>query len=342
MIEEFVQEAVLAASVLSDNRMAEALHSDGIRSELASILTALHKDNAAERAESAVSRLTSFIYRAYHCKGGETEKELTDFARPDVSRLLVDNEVIEVFQKRLNSQHYLDAGFKFVEENEAWPRRLERDGLILSCLAEDVELVSGSKLAIRMPRCFPYRSRGFVSFVGQHGPILEDADIVRIYLSFDFSGCIAAIGEFCEHADSRGIPYSLKVIGRSKGYSRSDNAVIYCDYRDFDELQMVLKKIGEGYAKHADETRSSIFCKQLWSGIAVAEEPKLAQSGESFGLHRSRLVAEGIERAMRASVDGSLNQQDVTTALRARFSQEDVSFKLPFLSYSWIDRYGRE
>jgi hypothetical protein len=242
------------------------------------------------------------------------------------------------YEARLGTRFYLDAGFWPVDRDGAWPRRYARDELVLLCREDEVEPAGDQLYALRFPRCLPYRSRGFVSFVGGNGPLAGNAKILRIYLSLNYEGSLAAVEALCSRADECGLSYLIKAVGRRSDYSRTDNVVLYIDHRDYESISPTLSELTGLSDDTVVHDRPSIFCKPVARGISLAEEPVQAASGESFGLHRSRLMAEATLRLLTRSPHPTAGALEA--AVRSRFSQDDVSAKFPYLSYSWIDPYG--
>jgi hypothetical protein len=330
---------VAIAEYVEDVLAASAGEAAGRSAWLAALLGELADgETEAPTRGQLVQRLTAGIYQRYHCRDGRDTRERQSFERPEATQLLIDPDVRGAFETLLETDHYLDPGYRPLDPGIEWPRRFGKDGLVLLCGAEDVEAQPDNHFALKMPRVLPYRSRGFVTLVGARGPIAPDAKIARLYFSFDLSGSVAAARAFMTAADADGIGYTLKAIGKSGDYVRTDNMVAYIDARDFGRLRPTLAAVADENSGHVVHARPSIFCKQIANGISLAEEPGEQAPGQSFGQHRSRLLAEATARLLAT---GPLRDRDALEgAIRMRFSQDDVSVKVPYLSFSWTDAYA--
>jgi hypothetical protein len=69
-----------------------------------------------------------------------------------------------------------------------------------------------------------------------------------------------------------------------------------------------------------------LFTKKLRNGVGLAEEPN---TGESFGMHRCRLTAEGI---VEAWYRGDQTIQGRMQAVNARFAFNNLKLEKPYLN----------
>lgn len=86
------------------------------------------------------------------------------------------------------------------------------------------------------------------------------------------------------------VPYHFKALVEPHLYTRADSAVLYSAKRHFYFVAKLLLEISRTLPV-AFKDGVPMFCKTLCPGIAVAED---VSDEESFGLHRCRLVSEGI------------------------------------------------
>lgn len=306
---------------------------------LATLLEEMKEGRPAVPArEQIVHRLAAGIYQHYHCRDGHESRERQSFERPEVTQLLLEPEVRSAFEGLIETNYYLDCGYRLLDSEADWPRRFGKDGLVLLCGADEVEPQPDRDYALKMRRVLPYRSRGFVTLVGARGPLAPSAKITRLYFSYDLAGSTAAARAFVTAADAGGLRYSLKAVGKVGEYLRTDNMVAYVEARDFGRIRPALAAIAAENIEHVVHVRPSIFCKKIESGISLAEEPGEQVPGQSFGQHRSRLLAEATARLLAT---GPLRgQESLEGAIRMRFSQDDVSARFPYLSFSWTDTYA--
>ncbi|MCP3672549.1 MAG: hypothetical protein GY814_19375 [Gammaproteobacteria bacterium] len=114
--------------------------------------------------------------------------------------------------------------------------------------------------------------------------------IVRLYWNTGPEGAVRLSTLVSEKLPDD-VPHSLKLPVESIGYQRADTAVLYLEGNYFEQLRNKLKEI------HAElklylHPEIPAFTKKLEPGLALAEDP--LEETESFGLHRCRLIAEGL------------------------------------------------
>jgi len=74
--------------------------------------------------------------------------------------------------------------------------------------------------------------------------------------------------------------------------------------------------------------------KRLADGLGLAEDP--GPGGDSFGMHRCRLLADAVVRAHEHSGPGGARLSDVET----RFAEEGLSLDRPYLNPRSADDYA--
>ena len=89
--------------------------------------------------------------------------------------------------------------------------------------------------------------------------------------------------------NARKLPFHLKVLHSPQLFTRCDAGVLYLPRSAFGAAQPALRDI---YAHVETELRSEApaLTKSLAPGLGLAESP----AGESFGLHRCNLIADGL------------------------------------------------
>jgi hypothetical protein len=122
---------------------------------------------------------------------------------------------------------------------------------------------------------------------------------VRFYWNLAAAGGPAFLSALCA-LDRARIPFQMKVPVDPRGYARSDAGVLYLD----DESVAVAgETIAAAHAalRFALRDEVPLFARRLAPGLAFAESPP---TGDSFGLHRCDLIAEGLVRAFERGADG--------------------------------------
>jgi hypothetical protein len=116
---------------------------------------------------------------------------------------------------------------------------------------------------------------------------------VRFYWNLAPEGAVTFVRELSMRLERARIPFQAKVPVHPLGYARTDTGVVYLDDADVAAAGDALAAV---YAALAGATRAGVplFALPLAPGLAFAESP---QNGDSFGMHRCTLIAEGLVRA---------------------------------------------
>jgi hypothetical protein len=150
--------------------------------------------------------------------------------------------------------------------------------------------------------------------------------LVRFYWNIGPGDVAALVRAVSARLIGAATPWMLKCAVDRRSYVRADAVVLYLPPEAVDELRDGLDRIAA--ALH-DRLRAGAPPLTLPArrGLAVCDDPG---TGESFGQHRSRLIAEGV---LRARSRGAANDAD--TALEAvaeRLREEGVPVERPYLA----------
>ncbi len=123
------------------------------------------------------------------------------------------------------------------------------------------------------------------------------------------------------------IPFRFKCATRASEYPRRDAAVLYLHPRYYPIAALVVEAL---HAKLLPwlNPGTPLFAKRLADGLALAEDP-----GESFGEHRSKILAA----AMAATRGKSLDER--RAEVRLKFEQQGLSLDQPWLNAGSTDCY---
>jgi len=112
------------------------------------------------------------------------------------------------------------------------------------------------------------------------------------------------------------VPFRMKCLTNTAFYTRNDAAVLYVDKRFYRITARVLARVYREIARHL-RPDAPLFTKPLADGLALAEEP---YTGESFGMQRCRILAEGLLGAhARGSRDEASRLEEVPAQTRIGF-----------------------
>jgi hypothetical protein len=123
---------------------------------------------------------------------------------------------------------------------------------------------------------------------------------VRFYWNIGPEGAAPFLGLVGAGLERRRIPFQAKVPVAPEYYSRADCGVLYLALEDIEAALDLIAGAYEGLRAWI-RPDAPLFARRLAPGLAFAESPP---SGDSFGMHRCRLVAEGLVAAFdRAAAD---------------------------------------
>lgn len=184
--------------------------------------------------------------------------------------------------------------------------RVQRDGLMLRARAEDLadssqEHNRSGEFALRLPAVLPDVSPGFVTVLGREPLDRAAHPVVRLYWNLQPWSAVDLISELTGRLNGANLPFQLKVVNHPGRYVRCDAAVLYLHAGDLHIAGQIVSSV---YASVRVGLKSPVpaLTLRLAPGLGLAEEPA---GGESFGMHRCGLVAEGLLRGWERGADAS-------------------------------------
>jgi len=184
----------------------------------------------------------------------------------------------------------------------------------------------GSMVTVAVPR---ESGNAQPAFYFMYGETLSDVWDEHALLRFYFhavSECAPDLIEYLTlNLNRYQVPFRMKTLNEPAMYQRSDAVVLYLAKRYYDITTRIVRGLPKGIAAQL-RASTPLFTLPLQPGVGIAEDPG---NGESFGMNRCRMFAEGIVDAWMAgdqSVDRRLN------AIAARFAAGGFNFNRPYLS----------
>ncbi|HEY0510855.1 MAG TPA: T3SS effector HopA1 family protein [Thermoanaerobaculia bacterium] len=186
----------------------------------------------------------------------------------------------------------------------------------------------GSPASLLAPRESHQLQPGFYFAFGETlGDHFDDFQMVRFYFHTSADGAVELVRHLTAWLNRHEVPYRMKCLSDPAFYDRTDSAVLYVARRWF---QIAAAAVADLPAAVADRLRpvAPLFSRPLRPGVGLAEDPG---NGESFGMHRCRLLAEGLAEAWRRGGPGPLE------AVRARFARAGLSLAALHLNPGSMD-----
>jgi hypothetical protein len=152
---------------------------------------------------------------------------------------------------------------------------------------------------------------------------------LRVYWNINLSGAVVLMEVTTRLLNRLQVPFRLKIL-LDTSIARRDAAVLYVPLTCWPAARNV---IGQLDKSRDIEAATPLFTKPLRPGIALAEDP---QTGLSFGMHRSGLVARSLARSY---VAGHTEEREQWSDLQAEFGQEKLSIDRAYLNPGSADVY---
>ncbi|MFD4371278.1 lanthionine synthetase LanC family protein [Streptomyces sp. NPDC058486] len=211
--------------------------------------------------------------------------------------------------------------------------RLERERVRISVLDERLLRPQGAVTsALRMPKELLHRSPGHYLALSDE-PVAPGAAVVRVYWNCTARGALDLMGALTTSLNGAGIAYQFKVLDDPTAFDRCDAAVLYLAADTVEAAHPHLDRAHRLLAdtRRARGTRVPVFTKELGAGVGLAED---TDHGRSFGMHRCRLLAEGL---VEASARG--RRADRLECVGAYLDTHGVSLDTPYLRPGSVDAY---
>jgi HopA1 effector protein family len=203
------------------------------------------------------------------------------------------------------------------------------------CLVPDgTTVVRGTRLSLHFPKEFLGISPGFYMILSDKQLARDDSQpLIRLYWNLRAEGAVPFVRSVTSLLNRAHLPFKLKVLRDPVLFTRCDAAVIYMLKRDYDVAAETLSRV---YSEVVTNLRQGIpvFTKLLAPGIGLAEDPG---EEESFGLHRCRLLGDGMIRAFE---HGKKSVEERLQIVIDRFTEDDISLEKPFLNPGSSDNYN--
>jgi len=149
----------------------------------------------------------------------------------------------------------------------------------------------GDEVHVSQPSFLPAAMVGFGVYLGDltpKEPTVEPS--ARLYWNVHADGVSVLARILTRELNRTSVPFTLKLVNAPDGYTRADSMVLYLPR---DRTPQVLELVARHYNDIAWTLKDAVpaFTMQIAGGIGFAEDPG---TGESFGQHRCRLLAEAL------------------------------------------------
>jgi HopA1 effector protein family/Phosphotransferase enzyme family len=200
--------------------------------------------------------------------------------------------------------------------------------------AEEVPPCVGCAVTLRVRKETLTLQEGVYCALGSEPPhASEEMEVVRLYFNAPPSASLLLMEAATTHMNEWAAPFTLKVMLRPEDRDRRDASVLYVPRERYRDLFRLLDELPPHFYARLRPT-VPLFTRTLRRGVGLAESPA---TGESFGMHRCRLLAESI---VEAWANGSQDAEARLRALEQRFAAEGLTLERAHLNPGSEDVYN--
>lgn len=199
------------------------------------------------------------------------------------------------------------------------------------CRALDGPLRPGALVSLRVPKELPALSPGFYTAVGDVAGATDFQAVVRVYWSVTRASAPLLVRALTTRLDAARVPFRLKVADHPSRLDRCDAAVLYVPLAAFGSLRTGLREVAAELAPRLRPTVPA-FTLRFAPGVGLAEDDG---TGDSFGVSRSALLADGIVRAH----ERGLTRVAALDAVAGRFAEAGLELDAPYREPSLAGRH---
>jgi hypothetical protein len=192
---------------------------------------------------------------------------------------------------------------------------------------------AGAPLHVLFARESRTQQPGFYIANGETpAPAGADSRMTRIYWHITEAGAVPLTAAITTLLNRYQVPFRFKTLSYSGAYTRSDAAVLYFAARYYQIVSRILPSVKAAVKDHL-RPATPLLTWKLHDGVGLAEDPA---TGESFGMSRSRLVAQAI---WDAYARGMQSEEARVLELKIQFERNGLSLERPHLRGASSDIY---
>ena len=236
-----------------------------------------------------------------------------------------------------------DAGAKNSDDREqsgeaAVELAIIREGLTLRAKPEEIVYGGdglpgvGDVVELKLPKELPAISPGFYTALSDEPYDATGREVVRVYWNLYAWGAATLVRRITERLNGTGLPFRLKLVNHPDRYNRCDAAVLYLLKED---LERAVPLLAEVYGEVRPDLKRPVpaLTKRIAPGVGLAEDPG---GNESFGMHRCRLLAEGLVRGWERGLE---SVEDRLAVVIETFEEAGIDPERPWLNPGAVDDY---
>lgn len=192
---------------------------------------------------------------------------------------------------------------------------------------------AGAPIHVLLARESRTQQPGFYVANGETpAPFGTESRMTRIYWHIAEDGAVPLTRAVTTLLNRYRVPFRFKTLAYGGVYTRADAAVLYFASRYYQIVRRLLPAVREEVSRHLLPA-TPLLTLRLFDGIGLAEDPA---TGESFGMSRSRLIAQAI---WDAYARGMQTEESRMMELAIQFDRIGLSLDRPHLRAASADIY---
>jgi HopA1 effector protein family len=209
-------------------------------------------------------------------------------------------------------------------------------GEFINLTGSGMALSQGTVVRIYIPRESRTVQPGYYFVFGETLPDSSDElSVVRFYWNVSAPGAPELVRRISGDLNRWEVPFRFKTPSHPGMFARTDTAVLYTPRR---YAQFTRELASEIHSSIQPLLRDDVplFTLRLAPGLAFAEDPG---TQESFGMCRSRILAQGI---WQAHVQGARGREERLKVVERQFQSQGISLSRPWLNPGSADEFQFE
>lgn len=265
---------------------------------------------------------------------------VSGFSR-ETGRITQNARLVQQLSAANNTQDYWEAGWQIKEILPTGQIRAEKSGRSRLLWAGEFFTPQGfgappqvnGYINVFFPKESTTIQPGFYyAFSQTFIDLTDDYNIVRFYWNIEENGAPDLLASISRHLNRFRLPYRFKCLNNELPFNRTDSAVLFLNKRFYRIAAELLVEIYDE-VKDLLGAETPLFSRQIAPGLGLAEDPN---NGDSFGMNRCRLLAEGIWSAYTKGLEKTEARLDEVVK---RFEHYGISLERPYLNAGAFDQY---
>lgn len=250
-----------------------------------------------------------------------------------ISHAVLEQSLSEQFQNANHNKDGWDPGwriYKTASDGKLFVQKGERSRMVMAGEYSTykwpgVAPAPGDMLSVRMfAGSTDMQSSFFFAFGRTLSDQFDECAVVRFYFNIKAEAAVELMRLLTATLNRYLIPFKFKSLVNSDDYTRADSAVLYVARRYYHVTASIVRDVAVMLDEGVREG-TPMFTKTLVPGIGMADDPA---GGESFGMHRCRLVAAAIVATWQA---GSQELEPRMDAIQKHFFDFGCTLDAPYL-----------